>query len=614
MINGEDTAINIFYAYAHEDKKLLDALETHLSLLKHQRLIEGWHDCDISAGKEWKREINVHLNTAQIILLLVSPHFLASEYCYSTEMQRALERHEAGETRVIPILLRPVDWHTAPFSKLQILPKNAQAVTSWRKRDEAFANIAQEIRVVVQELMTDSQQILATSLNSSKIDTALSRSALTFPSLPPAQLHPQSSDIKHQRNRFLLLGIALSFVLIAFMLFPRLQQGLIGTSPTKTNQASTGLSTTSCPAFMTANVVNMPSLQLHRDQSLIYATSNHTTPSSSILRYNVNTRSKTEILTIKDAIVNESQLSRDKQWLLFTAEGSGQNKLQMVRVDGQYLQTIYCSPQAEGIFGVRLSHDQKWLAFSVEGPDIVMYLLNLTSGVLQPMLIADKDFFVAPYDWIDATHLYVAEGGRAPSCPCTQRIYSLDITQGMNQHTSSLKQIIDISDTVHIKYEFDSKQLFINRCCKDYPEETGPTGSTISVRPATEYIEKNIFSDPKLDIISILAISAGTIFFHVENLHYEASIDYWVSDPKYSGIWRVGLDGSGLKRLVAFNKPNIRSSLEVVVSDNGKMYIQITYNEDKSESLLLGSMNADSPIVIETVSNSSLSIVGWATI
>src|SRR5215467_10474614 len=94
--------IKIFFCYAHEDKMLRDELEKHLEPLKRSKQITAWHDRDIQPGTEWKREIDYHLNLSHIVLLLISPNFILSDYCYGVEMQRALERHEAGEARVIP--------------------------------------------------------------------------------------------------------------------------------------------------------------------------------------------------------------------------------------------------------------------------------------------------------------------------------------------------------------------------------------------------------------------------------------------------------------------------------------------------------------------------------
>ncbi len=144
-------AIRIFYSYAHEDAELRDELDKHLAAMKRNNLIVEWHDRDIQAGTEWEQEINEHLNTAQIILLLISSDFMASDYCYSIEMNRAMERHERGEARVIPIILRPVDTEGTPFSKLEMLPTDRKPVTDWPNHDLAYLNIAQGIRKVVEK-------------------------------------------------------------------------------------------------------------------------------------------------------------------------------------------------------------------------------------------------------------------------------------------------------------------------------------------------------------------------------------------------------------------------------------------------------------------------------
>ena len=110
--------VSVFISYAHEDEPLLRRLETHLTVLKRQGLISIWHDRQILAGSTWAGVIDQQLEQASIILLLISPDFLASDYCYQIEMTRALERHEAGQARVIPIALRPVDWHNALFAHI----------------------------------------------------------------------------------------------------------------------------------------------------------------------------------------------------------------------------------------------------------------------------------------------------------------------------------------------------------------------------------------------------------------------------------------------------------------------------------------------------------------
>lgn len=149
---SQSNGIEVFYSYSHRDEELRGQLENHLSTLRRQRAIKDWHYRKITGGREWEGEINEHLRTAHVILLLISSDFVASDYCYDVEMKLAMERHNAGDARVIPIMLRSVDWKGAPFGKLQALPKNALPVTKWEDPDEAFTDIAKGIRTVVEEL------------------------------------------------------------------------------------------------------------------------------------------------------------------------------------------------------------------------------------------------------------------------------------------------------------------------------------------------------------------------------------------------------------------------------------------------------------------------------
>jgi hypothetical protein len=144
--------IEVLFSYSHRDEKLRNELDKHLALLKRQNLIRVWHDRQIPAGKEFDREILSHLETASLILLLISADFLASDYCYTKEMKIALQRHDAGKARVIPVILRPVDWQHGPFSKLLSLPTDGKPVTTWGKRDAGLLNVAIGIRRVVEEL------------------------------------------------------------------------------------------------------------------------------------------------------------------------------------------------------------------------------------------------------------------------------------------------------------------------------------------------------------------------------------------------------------------------------------------------------------------------------
>ena len=148
----EDPAINVFFSYSHKDEVLRDALEEHLALLKRKGLLKTWHDREIGAGDEWADQIDEQLETADLVLLLISPSFIASDYCYDREMGRALERHDAGEAKVVPVILRPCDWHGAPFGKLQALPKDGEPITRWANRDDAFLDVARGLRRLIKSL------------------------------------------------------------------------------------------------------------------------------------------------------------------------------------------------------------------------------------------------------------------------------------------------------------------------------------------------------------------------------------------------------------------------------------------------------------------------------
>lgn len=143
---------SVFFSYCHVDEDLRDRLEEHLAMLKHEKLITAWHDRRILAGASVDNDIDENLETADIILLLVSSAFLNSAYCFSREMARALELDKAKKARVIPIMLRPCDWKTAPFSGLKIIPRDAKPVVLWPNQDEAFTDIAREIRRVVNDI------------------------------------------------------------------------------------------------------------------------------------------------------------------------------------------------------------------------------------------------------------------------------------------------------------------------------------------------------------------------------------------------------------------------------------------------------------------------------
>jgi hypothetical protein len=144
--------IEIFFSYSHKDEPFRDELLAHLSSLRREGLVAVWHDRCIDAGDDWKGAIDEHLDNAHVVLLLVSPDFMASDYCYDVETKRALERHERGEAIVVPVVLRRTDWSKTPFARLQAVPRNAEPVKAWPDRDDAWYDVVKSLRRVIEKL------------------------------------------------------------------------------------------------------------------------------------------------------------------------------------------------------------------------------------------------------------------------------------------------------------------------------------------------------------------------------------------------------------------------------------------------------------------------------
>ena len=142
----------VFMSYSHEDEVLRDQLECQLSILKHQGLIEVWHDRRLIPGDNIDFAISKELDNADIILMLLSPDFLNSDYCYGIEAERALQRQQEGSARLISVILRPCDWKHTELSKSLVTPKDGKPITRWPDRDEALLDVSDSIRKSIEKL------------------------------------------------------------------------------------------------------------------------------------------------------------------------------------------------------------------------------------------------------------------------------------------------------------------------------------------------------------------------------------------------------------------------------------------------------------------------------
>jgi pentatricopeptide repeat protein len=176
--------LHIFLSFAHEDRAFRNTLDTHLSIFQRTGVIDDWHKHEIPPGSEWQDLVDKQLDQADIILLFITPDFIASKYCYSVQMNRALEKHERGAVRVIPILFRPTFWYDLPFAKLQGLPmsekETIKPVSQWKNRDQAFVKIIEGIKKAIEDLTGHTPH----------------------PTTPTADGFPPLWTLPYQRNRF----------------------------------------------------------------------------------------------------------------------------------------------------------------------------------------------------------------------------------------------------------------------------------------------------------------------------------------------------------------------------------------------------------------------------
>lgn len=212
---GAVPPIRLFYSYAREDEVFRQALDKHLSALKRTGVIAPWHDRRIVPGVDWAHEIDTHLEHAHLILLLVSADFLASDYCWGVEMDRAIAMHRAGLARVVPVMVRPVDIEGVPFASLQALPREAKPITEWRNLDTAWADVAKGIRAaaldVRDRIRTRPDRSGASRLDPAAGDTlyrpapeAFDIAALASEQVtprPPAQPPPNTVPVEARHDR-----------------------------------------------------------------------------------------------------------------------------------------------------------------------------------------------------------------------------------------------------------------------------------------------------------------------------------------------------------------------------------------------------------------------------
>ena len=198
---GYSVMLNLFFSYAHEDEDLRDQLEIHLTSLKREGIIATWHDRRIVAGAPLDGEISAYLENANIILLLVSPYFIASDYCFNIEMTRAMERHNEGSAIIIPVILQPCNWHTMPFGNLKACPKDGKPISKYPNMHDAFLEVTLAVKDASAKLFPGKSALLTKSITPKAEHTA---EITSTPKVRSSNLRVKKEFTDRDKNKFLI--------------------------------------------------------------------------------------------------------------------------------------------------------------------------------------------------------------------------------------------------------------------------------------------------------------------------------------------------------------------------------------------------------------------------
>lgn len=398
---------------------------------------------------------------------------------------------------------------------------------------------------------------------------------------------------------------------------------------------------TSCPTAGTARAWVTAPLALGSHQNVVYLVSEHpgTGTTSTLKRYDLTSGSKTEIVKLPGVYISSAQVSADGQWLLFVSKVNQQTMLQMVRMDGQGLQTLYCING--DITNVLWSANQQSVLFNASAPPqgtVGIYLLNLKSGSIQ-LEVQPSDsgsplhlkFVGTLLTWLDNTRAYVKFSNFAIAPDDSLGL--LDISRGPNQKMSDLTTVFQQKPNPPFNYpcwdvdsSYDGSTLFIAQCgglsapnCSGscvLGTREGP--STINTEPTTGGSQHTIVNSQTLGIAVVRAITSSTLLLQIDNFSQNHP-----SDNSQNGLWKVNTDGTNLTRLTTDAKGATTSLCQFSqnrwsnVSRDGSRYVfqtTSTGSYPETYSLYTDSLNGGTPQAFASIADGTqLAIVGWTT-
>ena len=370
---------------------------------------------------------------------------------------------------------------------------------------------------------------------------------------------------------------------------------------------------TNCPLEGARAMITAP-LALGQHQNIVYTLNQGTydlPTHGKLIRYDTQTGRKTELLTVDHAHIYEAQVSADGQWVLFvttTGNTNRQTRLQLLRMDGQGLQTLLCAP-GYSIQQIQWSPDQHYLVYyNIVNDRGVVYLLNMLTGKLQTELTTPPQVGLLLRTWFDATHIYISDRG---TDTLYTYLYLLDIKKGAQQHLSNLLTVL-FQEYGDFDSSDDGSSLFTtDGNCRD-GSCNGP--SHIAIQSIAGGPKHTIYHSDAYDAVAVRVIDHNRLLFIIGNSPL-------VTDTSHNGLWEMNLDGSNLTHLIKtsiiqYSFVNYSSQVPWSnISRDTSMYV-LQVNEFKSlietHSLLVGSVLGTKPKVFASIADGSqLGVVGW---
>jgi hypothetical protein len=390
---------------------------------------------------------------------------------------------------------------------------------------------------------------------------------------------------------------------------------------------------TSCPVPGTARAAVTRPLVLGTHQNIIYfENASPDGTSGTLKRYDVTTHQATDIVKKPDAYILEAQVSADGQWVLFISSVNGQPALQMVRMDGQGLQTLYCAPSnltSPNSFSSALSNlvwstDEQMVIFDQQGSSAppTFLLLNLATGVVQIELQIDPNSSLSytPRVWIDDTHLALFARSSSEYSQETS-IYVLDTHNGANQHTNALQRIVTApTSCFDFDISTDHTKFFLYRCTYNPSQSSRQGPSSISVIPVTGGTEHIIFASQTLAVLGLRVISDSGLLVLVGMGGFNS---------QKNGLYTIHIDGTNFVKFVGYDIFGIEARAMIfalyefspypwsIVSRDGNMYAVVLVSDCGMHcqyTLLFGSLSGGKVTSLTSGLANSFGMVGWTTI